>query len=169
MTQRSLGIPVQRGGEDYSYRGVGWFRVARPAQRVAVEASGGSVSPQSLRVLQTAIRAALQSSEDGGVRLMAAPTVDALKAMTASQTPTAPPAVTVDSDRTVVVNGSDLTVREYQVLKGAAEGSSNARIAQTLSVSEHTVKTHLRRLYAKIGATDRAHAVTIGFRAGVLS
>lgn len=167
MTQRSLGIPVQRGGEDYSYRGVGWFRVARPAQRVAVEASGGSVSPQSLRVLQTAIRAALQSSEDGAVRLLAAPTVDALKAMTANKTPVQTAAV--DEDRTVVVNGSDLTVREYQVLKGAAEGSSNARIAQNLSVSEHTVKTHLRRLYAKIGATDRAHAVTIGFRAGVLS
>lgn len=168
MTQGSVGIPVQRGGDEYAYRGVGWFRVARPAQRVAVEASGGSVSPESLRVLQTAIRAALNSSEEGGLRLLSAPTVDALKAFTAPGLPKPPPPPG-ERDRSVAVNGSDLTAREYQVLKGAAEGSSNARIAQKLSVSEHTVKTHLRRLYAKIGATDRAHAVTIGFRAGVLS
>lgn len=168
MTRGSVGIPVQRGGEEYAYRGVGWFRVARPAQRVAVEASGGSVSPESLRVLQTAIRAALNSSEDSGLRLLSGPTVDALKAITSPDIP-APPPPTSERDRSVVVNGSDLTAREYQVLKGAAEGSSNARIALKLSVSEHTVKTHLRRLYAKIGATDRAHAVTIGFRAGVLS
>lgn len=169
MTQGSVGIPVQRGGEEYAYRGVGWFRVARPAQRVAVEASGGSVSSESLRVLQTAIRAALSSSQDVGTRILPSTTVDAFRTMTGYDVPAAPVPAGDDRDPTVAVNGCDLTAREYQVLQGAAEGSSNARIAQQLSVSEHTVKTHLRRLYAKIGATDRAHAVTIGFRAGVLS
>lgn len=62
-----------------------------------------------------------------------------------------------------------LTERELQVLHGMADGKSNAEIGRDLYVSEDTVKTHARRLFRKLGARDRAHAVASGFRAGLLS
>jgi DNA-binding NarL/FixJ family response regulator len=61
-----------------------------------------------------------------------------------------------------------LTERESQVLRGMAEGKSNAEIGRDLYVSEDTVKTHARRLFRKLGARDRAHAVAVGFRSGTL-
>ncbi len=62
-----------------------------------------------------------------------------------------------------------LTERELQVLRGMADGQSNAEIGRDLFVSEDTVKTHARRLFRKLGARDRAHAVAAGFRAGLVS
>jgi DNA-binding NarL/FixJ family response regulator len=62
-----------------------------------------------------------------------------------------------------------LTERELQVLRGMADGQSNAEIGRYLFVSEDTVKTHARRLFRKLGARDRAHAVAAGFRAGLVS
>ena len=63
----------------------------------------------------------------------------------------------------------DLTERELQVLRGMADGKSNAEIGRDLFVSEDTVKTHARRLFRKLGARDRAHAVASAFRAGLVS
>ncbi|MFD0555633.1 regulatory LuxR family protein [Stackebrandtia endophytica] len=63
----------------------------------------------------------------------------------------------------------ELTGREQQVLTHISQGLSNIEIAAELFVSEDTVKTHARKLYRKLGARDRAHAVAIGFRRGVLS
>ncbi len=62
-----------------------------------------------------------------------------------------------------------LTERELQVLRGMSEGKSNAEIGRDLFVSEDTVKTHARRLFKKLGARDRAHAVASAFRAGLVS
>ena len=62
-----------------------------------------------------------------------------------------------------------LTERELQVLLGMADGKSNAEIGRELFVSEDTVKTHARRLFRKLGARDRAHAVAAGFRAGLVA
>ena len=49
-----------------------------------------------------------------------------------------------------------------------ADGKSNAEIGRELFVSEDTVKTHARRLFRKLGARDRAHAVAAAFRAGLV-
>ena len=57
-----------------------------------------------------------------------------------------------------------LTERELQVLKGMSQGRSNAEIGRKLYLSEDTVKTHARRLFNKLGARDRAHAVALGMR-----
>jgi DNA-binding NarL/FixJ family response regulator len=62
-----------------------------------------------------------------------------------------------------------LTERELQVLRRMADGKSNAEIGRELYVSEDTVKTHARRLFRKLGARDRAHAVAAGFRAGLVA
>lgn len=57
-----------------------------------------------------------------------------------------------------------LTERESQVLERMARGMSNADIGADLFLSEDTVKTHARRLFAKLDARDRAAAVAQGFR-----
>jgi DNA-binding NarL/FixJ family response regulator len=57
-----------------------------------------------------------------------------------------------------------LTRREAEVLALIAEGLSNAQICSRLVVSQATVKTHINRIYAKIGAHDRAQAVRYAYR-----
>ena len=59
---------------------------------------------------------------------------------------------------------SALTSREIQILTLLAEGQSNKVIAGSLTIAEDTVKQHLKSLYEKLGATDRAHAVAIALR-----
>jgi DNA-binding CsgD family transcriptional regulator len=71
-------------------------------------------------------------------------------------------------DLAPAVRAPNLTERELQVLRGMADGKSNAEIGRDLFVSEDTVKTHARRLFRKLGARDRAHAVASGFRAGLV-
>lgn len=61
-----------------------------------------------------------------------------------------------------------LTKRELEVLGGMARGRSNSEIGRELFLSEDTIKTHARRLYRKLGASDRAQAVAVGFRFGLL-
>jgi DNA-binding NarL/FixJ family response regulator len=61
-----------------------------------------------------------------------------------------------------------LTERELQVLAGMSRGQSNAEIGRELFLSEDTVKTHARRLFRKLGAADRAQAVAVGFRWGLV-
>lgn len=61
-----------------------------------------------------------------------------------------------------------LTERELQVLTGMSRGRSNADIGRELYLSEDTVKTHARRLFRKLGAADRAQAVAVGFRWGLV-
>ncbi len=61
-----------------------------------------------------------------------------------------------------------LTKREVEVLIGMSNGRSNAQIGAELFLSEDTVKTHARRLFRKLGAADRAQAVAIGLRRGLI-
>ncbi|MDM0029087.1 response regulator [Variovorax saccharolyticus] len=61
-----------------------------------------------------------------------------------------------------------LTDREMQVLRGVASGKSNKLIAVELSISEGTVKTHMKSILPKLSANDRTHAVTIALRRGIL-
>lgn len=72
---------------------------------------------------------------------------------------------------TLASNGTTpgmLTEREAQVLQAMADGKSNAEIGRELYLSEDTIKTHARRIFRKLGARDRAHAVAAGFRAGLV-
>ena len=56
---------------------------------------------------------------------------------------------------------TDLSAREAEVLRAMAAGKSNAEIARELFLSRATVGTHARRLYRKLGARTRAHAVAL--------
>ncbi len=64
---------------------------------------------------------------------------------------------------------TELSAREIQVLQGVADGHSNSDIAVDLELSPLTVKSHLSRIGRKLGTGDRAHAVLLALRAGVIS
>jgi DNA-binding NarL/FixJ family response regulator len=61
-----------------------------------------------------------------------------------------------------------LTEREHDVLRLMARGGTNAEIAAGLYVAEATVKTHVGRIFAKLGARDRAAAIVFAFDHGVV-
>jgi DNA-binding NarL/FixJ family response regulator len=62
----------------------------------------------------------------------------------------------------------ELTQREIDVLRLIAAGNSNKLIADQLSIGEATVKSHVTNILSKLGANDRAHAVTIGLKRGII-
>ena len=62
----------------------------------------------------------------------------------------------------------ELTRREIDVLRLIAAGNSNKLIADHLSIGEATVKSHVTNILSKLGANDRAHAVTIGLKRGII-
>jgi DNA-binding NarL/FixJ family response regulator len=64
--------------------------------------------------------------------------------------------------------GDRLTPRELEVLAGVARGGSNAQIGAELYIAEATVKTHLLRVFTKLGVDDRTRAVTVALERGIL-
>lgn len=66
------------------------------------------------------------------------------------------------------VADDDLTPREIDVLRLIAAGNANKQIADQLSIGEATVKSHVTNILSKLGANDRAHAVTIGLKRGII-
>ena len=63
---------------------------------------------------------------------------------------------------------ADLTAREIEILQHVARGLGNKEIAETIGRSPETVKTHLESIFEKLGARDRANAVTIALQRGFL-
>jgi DNA-binding NarL/FixJ family response regulator len=61
-----------------------------------------------------------------------------------------------------------LTPREIDVLRLVAAGNANKEIGAQLSLTEVTVKTHVKNILAKLGANDRTHAVTIALKRGII-
>ena len=62
----------------------------------------------------------------------------------------------------------ELTSREIDVLRLIAAGNANKQIADQLTIGEATVKSHVTNILSKLGANDRAHAVTIGLKRGII-
>ena len=61
-----------------------------------------------------------------------------------------------------------LSLREIEVLTLISRGNANKEIAAQLSITEETVKGHIKNILAKLGANDRTHAVTIGLKRGII-
>ena len=66
------------------------------------------------------------------------------------------------------LSDEQLTEREIQILRLIAAGQANKQIADQLSIAEATVKSHVVNILSKLGANDRAHAVTIGLMRGII-
>jgi DNA-binding NarL/FixJ family response regulator len=61
-----------------------------------------------------------------------------------------------------------LSGREIEVLRMVGEGCSNKIVADRLSISEDTVKGHMRSILSKLNANDRTHAVMIAIKRGFI-
>jgi len=61
-----------------------------------------------------------------------------------------------------------LSKREREILQKVADGATTRQVASDLGISPHTVKTHLERIFEKLGANDRAQAVAMAIRAGIV-
>jgi two-component system nitrate/nitrite response regulator NarL len=71
-------------------------------------------------------------------------------------------------DRGRTAGAPSLTEREHQVLRLVADGMTAPQIAERISLSPATVKSHLHTLYEKLGVSDRAAAVAEGMRRGLV-
>ena len=113
------------------------------------------------------IHAAIDAGADG--YLLKATTraelIEAVLRAAAGQSVLAPSAARSLIDRS---RQEQLTDREIEVLAAIARGGTNREIARELLVSEATVKTHLLRLYPKLGVKDRAAAVRVAFQRGLI-
>lgn len=80
------------------------------------------------------------------------------------------PALTAQAARLTAAEAGQqpLTPRETQVLACLAEGLGNKHIAARLHISEHTVKSHVAAVFAKLHAASRAEAVALGARYGLI-
>jgi DNA-binding NarL/FixJ family response regulator len=67
-----------------------------------------------------------------------------------------------------VASLEQLTAREVEVLRMLAEGFANKEMASRLGISDHTVKFHVSSILAKLGASTRTEAVTLGIRKGLI-
>ncbi|MQC25355.1 MAG: DNA-binding response regulator [Chloroflexi bacterium] len=85
----------------------------------------------------------------------------------------APPAMLEDGPAVVPARArgvvADLTPREREVLLLIARGYSNAEIAEAFVVSEGTVKTHVKRILAKLDVRDRTQAAILAFDSGFVT
>ena len=66
------------------------------------------------------------------------------------------------------MSSSELTSRELEVLKQIVDGKSNKEIANELSISEATVKSHINNILSKLGVSDRTQAATRALQRGIV-
>jgi DNA-binding NarL/FixJ family response regulator len=74
-----------------------------------------------------------------------------------------------EADDGIGAEVEELTPREREVLDLVSRGFSNRRIAGQLGISVHTVKFHVSTIYGKLGATNRAEAVSLAVRRGLIA
>jgi DNA-binding NarL/FixJ family response regulator len=93
---------------------------------------------------------------------------DAVRAAARGETVLAPPVAARLVSRMRAPAAEEPTARELEVLGGVARGLTNADIGRELFIGEATVKTHLLRVFAKLGVDDRTRAVMVAVERGLL-
>lgn len=116
-----------------------------------------------LRAVEAGARGYLLKDADPGVL------ADAIRRAAQGETVLAPGIAARLTDVGAAGRRPDLTPRELDVLRLAAQGKSNAAIGRDLFIGEATVKTYLSRTYVKLDVGDRAAAVAAAYRLGLLT
>lgn len=115
---------------------------------------------QVMRALQAGARAYLLKS------LMRKDLLDTIRAVHAGEKRMSP---AVAQEIAEHATDDTLTLREIDVVRLIAVGKGNKEIAAQLSVTEETVKAHIRNILGKLNANDRTHAVTIAIKRGIIN
>ncbi|WP_432564074.1 helix-turn-helix transcriptional regulator [Kineococcus sp. SYSU DK003] len=132
---------------EFSYGDV--YELARSRWRLAEACIAAGAREEGLAVLDEARRTA--------ARLRAAPLAAALEDLARRVRASAAP------------GRGPLTARELQVLDLLAAGRTNRQVGEALFMAEKTASVHVSRIFAKLGASSRAEAVSIGLRRGLLA
>jgi DNA-binding NarL/FixJ family response regulator len=114
---------------------------------------------QVMRALKIGVRAYLLKG------LLRKELLETIRAVYAGQKRVPPEVAAEIADH---VTDDYLTLREIDVLRLVAAGNANKEVAAQLSITEETVKGHVKNILAKLGANDRTHAVTIGLKRGII-
>jgi DNA-binding NarL/FixJ family response regulator len=114
---------------------------------------------QVLRALKAGARAYLLKS------LLRKELLETIRAVHAGQRRISPEVAFQLADH--AIDGT-LTAREIDVVRLIAAGNANKLIAVQLSITEETVKGHVKNILSKLGANDRTHAVTIALKRGII-
>jgi len=93
---------------------------------------------------------------------------DAVRAAARGETVLAPPVAAKLMTRMRAAPADVLTARELEVIELVGAGLTNAELGRRLYISEATVKTHLLRVFAKLGVDDRTAAVTTAMARGII-
>lgn len=113
---------------------------------------------QVLRALRAGARAYLLKGDDRAL-------IETIHAVMAGQKRIPPE---VAAELAEHATDDELSAREIEVLRLIAAGNSNKQIADLLFVAEATVKSRVTNILSKLSASDRAHAVTIGVKRGII-
>lgn len=153
VTLMDLRMPVMEGVE-----AVRQIRALDPQARVVVLTTYDA-DEDIARALEAGAKAYILKD------IAAEALVTCIRQVLAGRTYLAPAAAAKLAERVTQVQ---LTPRELTALRLMADGQSNKEIAQTLGISERTVKTHLGHLFEKLGVTSRTEAVRVGTRRGLV-
>jgi len=129
-----------------------------PRARIIVLTTYGG-DEDIFRALQAGARAYLLKDVKGHELL------NAIRAVHAGQRPLPPEIASRLAER---VHRSELSPRELEILKLIAKGRSNKEIANSLAISEGTVRVHASNIFSKLGCNDRAQAVAEAFQRGII-
>lgn len=134
---------------------------ASPATRLLMLTS--STDPAVLREAMDAGCSGFVTKRNGSAEILAA-----VLAVASDETPVSPDMVRALIGRDSYSLGADLTERETEVLRIAAQGHSNKEIAASLNLSVNTVRNHMQHVLDKLGAHSKLEATAIAARIGLL-